>query len=306
MNFKYTTKMSIKMKNILLLTMGLVLFYTGFAQQGKVLEGKVVKSVILGREVKYSIYLPADYESSARKYPVVYLLHGYSDNETAWVQFGAVNKAADQLTASGEINPVIIAMPDGGVSWYINDSEGKNKYMDFFQKEFIPAIEKEYKARSSAEYRAIAGLSMGGYGSLIHSLKYPSMFSACAALSAAVWSNEEVKTLPKERYTKLFSKIYGANSEAEGDDRLSKHWKEHSVIDLVKTLPSDSLKKVRLYIDCGDDDFLTVGNMSLHIALKEKNIKHEFRMRDGYHNWDYWRSGIYDALRFIAKGFDRR
>jgi S-formylglutathione hydrolase FrmB len=273
---------------------------------GKVLEGKTIKSTILGKDVRYSIYLPADYETSGRKYPIVYLLHGYSDNETAWVQFGSVNRAADQLTQQGEINPMIIAMPDGGVSWYINDSEGKVKYMDFFRKEFIPAIEKEYKVIGKAEYRAIAGLSMGGYGSLIHSLQFPAMFSACTALSAAIWSDGEIKALPKERYSRYFTKIYGANPDSEGDSRLTKHWKEHSVIELVKTLPIDSLKKVRLYIDCGDDDFLTVGNMSLHIALKERDIKHEFRMRDGYHNWDYWRTSIYDALRFIAKGFDRR
>lgn len=278
-----------------------------FAQnQGKVMEGKIIKSNILGKEVKYSIYLPADYDASQRKYPMVYLLHGYSDNETAWVQFGNANKAADELIAKGDISPMIIVMPDAGVSWYINDAEGKTKWMDFFHKEFIPAVEKAYRAKGTSEYRAISGLSMGGYGSLINCLKYPNTFSACAALSAAVWTDEAIKTMPKESYNGYFQKLYGGNAESEGESRLTRHWHENSILDLVKNTHLDTLKKIRWYLDCGDGDFLTEGNMYLHIAMKARGLQHEFRMRDGYHNWDYWRAGIYDALRFFAKGFDRR
>ena len=72
---------------------------------------------------------------------------------------------------------------------------------------------------------------------------------------------------------------------------------------MVETKSADDLKKVRYWIDCGDDDFLTKGNCMLHIALKEKNVPHEFRVRDGSHNWTYWRTGITDALQFIGTSF---
>ena len=272
---------------------------------GKVIEGKSMISKISGKEVKYSIYLPPDYATSERRYPVVFLLHGYSDSETAWVQFGNVNQTADKAIASGDITPMIIVMPDGGVSWYINDFQNKNKFQDVFIKEFIPFIDANYRTRAVKEYRAIAGLSMGGYGSLINSLKYPEMFSACAALSAAVFTDQEILDLPTQDYNRYFSGIYGPDQLA-GSARLSEHWKNNAVLYLVNTASKEQLEKVRWYIDCGDWDFLTVGNAMLHITLKNKNVYHEYRARDGFHNWAYWRSGIGDALKFITLGFDRR
>lgn len=271
-----------------------------WAQQGKVVESKSFKSLILNREVKYSLYLPPGYETSQRRYPVVYLLHGYSDNETGWVQFGAADFAADKAINAGEITPLIIVMPDGGLSWYINDYQNKNKWGDMFIKELIPHIDATLRTRATKEYRAIAGLSMGGYGSLINSLKNLNTFSACAALSAAVWTDKEVELRRNDYENPWWPKT------ATGKDRLTKHWKDNSTIELVNNLPLDSLKKVRWYIDCGDKDFLTVGNAQLHIAMTEKMLPHEYRSRNGVHNWEYWRIGITDALKFITIGFDRR
>lgn len=131
---------------------------TAFSQQGIVKENLKVRSVMLGKEVKYSIYLPYDYERSNRSYPVLYLLHGYTDDETGWVQFGEANGIADQQIQSGEVAPMIIVMPDGGLNWYVNSYDGKIKYEDFFCKELMPFIDATYRTRSSQRYRAIAGL----------------------------------------------------------------------------------------------------------------------------------------------------
>ena len=100
--------------------------------QGKTMESLTIHSKVLGKDVKYSIYLPSDYETSQRKYPVLYLLHGYSDDETGWTQFGEVQKIANESISKGEATQMIIVMPDAGVSWYINDAAGKVKYEDFF------------------------------------------------------------------------------------------------------------------------------------------------------------------------------
>jgi len=269
--------------------------------KGKVLEGRVLKSTILGRDVRYSLYLPPDYELSERRYPVTYLLHGYTDDETGWLQFGEVNRYADAAIATGEIPPMIIAMPDGGVAWYINSFDGQAKYEDFFIKEFLPHIDATYRTRTKRNYRAVSGLSMGGYGSLIYALKYPDLFAACGALSAAVRTDTEMETTPADRYESVFGILYGKN--LVGKARLTDTWYQNSVLKLVETAKVDDLKKVRWWIDCGDGDFLIRGNLKLAEGLVDRGVPYEFRIRDGVHDWTYWRTGIVDALRFIGVSF---
>lgn len=283
-----------------------VLSYTTINAQpnGKVIEQKTVSSSILGRDVKYTIYLPADYETSERAYPVVYLLHGYTDDNTGWLQFGEVNRYADKAIADGTIPPMIIVMPNGDSSWYINSFDGKEKYEDFFVKEFIPTIEKTYKIKAEKRYRGIAGLSMGGYGSLIYSIKYPELFVAAAPLSAGVFADDEMLNMPDNNYENVFGPLFGHN--LKGKARLNDAWYKNSILKLVETTSAESLKKVRYWIDCGDDDFLTKGNCLLHIALTDKKIAHEFRVRDGAHTWTYWRTGITDALHFIGGSFHQQ
>ena len=132
---------------------------------GKVLEQEIIKSPILQKDVRYTVYLPPDYDQSARSYPVVYLLHGYTDDNTGWLQFGEINRFADKAIEEGTIPPMIIIMPNGDSSWYINSYDGKEAYEDFFIKEFMPAVEKRFRIKAEKRYRGIAGLSMGGYGS---------------------------------------------------------------------------------------------------------------------------------------------
>jgi S-formylglutathione hydrolase FrmB len=268
---------------------------------GKIIEQQIVKSAILGKDVKYTIYLPADYESSQRNYPVVYLLHGYTDDNTGWLQFGEVNRYADKAIGDGTIPPMIIVMPNGDSSWYINSFDGKEKYEDFFIKEFMPAIEKKYHIKAEKKYRGIAGLSMGGYGSLIYSLKYPELFAAAAPFSAGVFTDDELVNMPDENYKNVLAPLFGQN--LKGKDRLNDAWYKNSVLKIVETKSADDLKKVRYWIDCGDDDFLTKGNCMLHLALRDKKVPHEFRVRDGAHNWTYWRTGITDGLQFIGQSF---
>ena len=280
----------------------LFLSITACSQQtGKVLEQKVVKSSILNRNVKYTIYLPPDYERSERSYPVVYLLHGYTDDNTGWLQFGEINRYADKAIAEGTIPPMIIVMPNGDSSFYINSYDGKENYEDFFIKEFMPAIEKTYRIKAEKHYRAVAGLSMGGYGTLIYSLKHPDLFAAAAPLSAAVWSDSDLISLPDQAWEMPFGPLFGR--DLKGKDRLTKAWYENSPLHLVETKSADELRKVRYWIDCGDDDRLSKGNCLLHIALMDKQVPHEFRIRDGAHNWTYWRTGITDALAFIGVSF---
>ena len=174
------------MKSFLITSILLLFWAQSFAQKGKVIESLIFKSTIVNYPVKYSVYLPADYETSQRSYPVVYLLHGFSDDETGWIQFGEAGEIADKGMAEGAFPECILIMPDGKVSWYINSANGKDRWEDMFIKEFIPQIEKEYRIRAKKEFRAIGGLSMGGYGALGLSMRNPDLFSSCIALSLSL------------------------------------------------------------------------------------------------------------------------
>lgn len=276
----------------------------GTAQErGQVSEGIKFFSKILNKEVRYSLYLPYDYQISTRRYPVVYLLHGYTDNDAAWVQFGEVNLTADKAIADQQIAPMIIVMPDAGTSWYINDYQNKVRYEDMFFQEFIPHIDATYRTRPAKEFRGIAGLSMGGWGTLIYALRHPEMFAAAAAFSAACWTDEEIINLPEKVYEQIMAPLFGPG--LKGQERLTEHFRSYNPLDLIKTLPVDKIKTVRFYLDCGDDDFLYKGNAALHVAMRERQIPHEFRVRDGGHTWSYWRSGLLEALKFISQSFHR-
>jgi S-formylglutathione hydrolase FrmB len=277
---------------------------SALSQKGAVLELRTVNSTIMNRPVKYSIYLPPDYQGSERTYPVVYLLHGYTDDNTGWVQFGEVNRYADKAIQDGVIPPMIIVMPNGDSSFYINSYDGAEKYEDFFIKEFMPAIEKTYRIKAQKRYRSVAGLSMGGYGTLIYALKYPDLFAAAAPLSAAVFDDAAATSMVDNRWEATFGPLFGRG--LKGNARLTDAWNNNAILKIVEKKSSDDLKKVRYWIDCGDDDFLTKGNALLHVALIDKGVPHEYRVRDGAHNWTYWRTGIVDALAFIGDSFRQK
>ncbi len=286
--------------------MGLLLWGTAWSQpafRGKVIESLEFNSKLMGEAVKYTIYLPPDYETSVRRYPVVYLLHGYTDDDTGWLQFGEAPYIADEAIAGREIPPMIIVMPDGGVTWYVNDAAGKKPWADMFVEEFIPFIDETYRTRPEKEFRGISGLSMGGFGALQTAMRNPELFTACAAFSSGVYPDEVMENMEQERYDRVFGILYGEG--LEGEERLTEHYKSFNPFDLLESQNIDKLKSVAWYIDCGDDDFLYKGNSALHVKMRDMKIPHEYRVRDGAHNWTYWRTGLKNGLKFIGNKFHR-
>lgn len=266
------------------------------AQKGKVMDNLSMPSKILKMDRKYSIYLPPDYESSQRSYPVLYLLHGAGDDQTGWVQFGEVLHIADKAINAGSATPMIVVMPDAntGRRGYVNDVKGEWRYEDFFFDEFMPFIEKTYRIKGEKRYRAIAGLSMGGEGSFVYALHHPELFSSACPLSAATGprSIEELKNY------RLWAGVEGIT-----DADKESYFKKYSVLSLIENIPDNQKKAVRWYIDCGDDDFLFEGNSLVHIAMRKKEIPHEFRIRDGGHTWTYWRTALPTVLEFVSMSF---
>ena len=280
--------------SLFLILVGLFFSNALFAQSGKVYDALSMKSEILSSERKYAVYLPPGYDSSERTYPVLYLLHGAGDDQTGWVQFGEVLRITDNAIKDGTATPMIIVMPDAntGQRGYYNDISGNWQYEDFFFEELMPHVEENYRIKGEKRFRAIAGLSMGGGGSFMYALHRPELFSSACPLSAYVGP------LTIEAMT---SRMDNASSYSQGD--LQSYFDRHNAISLINNLPEEQKNSVRWFIDCGDDDFLYEGNSLAHIAMKKREINHEYRVRDGRHSWTYWRASLPVVLEFVSDAF---
>ncbi len=284
------------MKNFLFLqSFFLLISFTIIGQTGKVYDNLSMTSSILNGERKFAIYLPPDYETSQRSYPVLYLLHGSGDDQTGWIQFGEVLRIADKAILEGTATPMIIVMPDAntGQRGYFNTIKGDWRYEDFFFEEFLPYVEKTYRIKREKRYRAIAGLSMGGGGSFIYALHHPELFSSACPLSAYIGP------LSIEEFKNRFEK----NNENYPEATIKTYYENHNALSLIEQISEDQKKAVRWFIDCGDDDFLYEGNSLVHIALRKKGIPHEFRVREGRHSWTYWRESLPNVLAFVSDAF---
>ena len=265
------------------------------AQHSVVMDTESMYSEILGSDRNYAVYLPPDYETSTRSYPVLYLLHGAGDDQTGWVQFGEIRRIADTAISNGTATPMIVIMPDAdtGRRGYYNTLRDSWRYEDFFFDELMPYVENKYRIKGEKRYRAVAGLSMGGGGTFVYALHRPELFSSACPLSAYVGAlsleagkwllTEEEKMIPNEE--------------------LQAYFDTNNALALIQSGDPDKIKSVRWYIDCGDDDFLYEGNSLVHIEMMNQEIPHEYRVRDGAHNWTYWRQSLPEVLHFVSQAF---
>ena len=280
-------------KTILLFVFCFAIMVSANAQTGKVYDDLALTSKILKSERKYAVYLPPDYETSERSYPVLYLLHGAGDDQTGWVQFGEVLRITDNAIKDGTATPMVIVMPDAqtGQRGYFN--QGDWRYEDFFFEEVMPYVEQKYRIKSEKRYRAVAGLSMGGGGSFMYALHHPELFSSACPLSAYIGP------LTIEDFKAQINK----GGQNYSDKEIQEYFERHNTLNLIESVPVEDIKSVRWYIDCGDDDFLYEGNSLVHIAMKKKEIPHEYRVRDGGHSWTYWRESLPKVLEFVSQAF---
>lgn len=290
-------------KHWMILALALATFGNAMAQQtGKYFEGQTLESKYLKGTRHYSVYLPADYQVSERTYPVLYLLHGAGDNHTSWEQFGEVRHIADKAIADGTATPMIIVMPDAHEG-YFNELDHSWHGEDFFFKELIPHIEKNYRVKTDKQFRAVAGLSMGGGGAIGYALRHPDMFSAVCPLSAAPGPADY-----KEFIERAYRRIGKERTDRQSKEVLDSTYIETNLIEKFLSLEGEQLEKVRKlrwYFDCGDDDHLSIRLGGMREAMDKQKISHEYRIRDGRHNWEYWRGSLPEVLKFVSKSFHR-
>jgi uncharacterized protein (TIGR03000 family) len=256
-------------------------------------------SASVGRKLKYNIVLPDKYDQTKERYPVLYLLHGFTGNYTNWSRMGVPEYARS--------HELIVVMPDGGNSWYVNwaqsDEGQKNQWEDGIVKDLISHVDTHFRTIARREGRAINGLSMGGYGALMLGLRHPDLFCSIGSHSGAVAYAKQVgERLKSGTPTKKFGKtlsttpdpkiaIDGFSSQAQ---RMLKgqmftspeQCAAYDPFELVLKLPREKLPYI--YFDCGTEDQLYKDNVALAKILVENKIPHTFAQSAGAHNGAYW------------------
>ncbi|MDR0581455.1 MAG: esterase family protein [Prevotellaceae bacterium] len=221
-----------------------------------VLSNQPLASSYMSQTMKFNLILPGSYNLEADKsYPVLYLLHGMGDDQTSWETKGSASAWVQQAIKNNVVPELIVVMPDAQVSFYTGN------YEQYFQQELIPYIESRYRTVNARNSRFIAGLSMGGYGTLYHALKYPEKFALAFSMSPVDLNGD---------ITRLISQHSGTG------------------------LPA-------LTIDAGTGDFVVNDHPEqIHLALEAKNIPHEWIYRSGGHDWTFWQVSLQTALQQIG------
>jgi len=242
-----------------------------------------VFSKAMQKGIKCVVITPTGYKSGGKRYPVLYLLHGYAGNYARWLT------VAPQLKTKVDELQLIIVCPDGGYgSWYINSPvDSSIRYETFTATELVRYIDSSYSTYTDRAHRAITGLSMGGHGSLYLAIKHKDIFGAAGSMSGLV----DLSFFPKGMN---FATLFGDSSVFAGN------MAKHSVMNIIDSLKNRELK---LTIDCGIYDFLVLPNRNLHQKLLKLRIEHDYAERPGIHNAAYWKNSIDYHLLFFKKFF---
>lgn len=273
-----------------LLLLATIFSQSSFAQinfvKNQYVDTVLIYSKAMKKNVPCIVIKPNGHLYSKEKFPVVYLLHGYSGAYNNWI-----NKMPSLIDASNEFKSFIVC-PDGGFgSWYIDSEvEATSQYETFISKELVTYIDSAYRTDARHQKRAITGLSMGGHGALMLAIRHQETFGAASSMSGAV----DLKNIIKK---------YDSDKKF-GDTAQHKNvWQKYSVTILVDTF---SNQQMPIYIDCGTNDIFIQSNRILHQKLDSLKIKHDYTERTGEHNWAYWTNALPYHLLFFRNYFSRQ
>lgn len=262
-------------------------------------------SATLHREVSYSVLLPENYSADKNtQYGVVYLLHGWGGDQSSWGPSSMnIQSIIDLKTKSGQVRSLIYIMPQGFNSYYCNRYDGQFAYMDMFAKELVPHIDSRFRTTAKASERAVVGFSMGGFGALTLAIQHKELFGVCVGLSPSLNTDEQYKTLSSDGWNLQWGSIFGGYGTS-GESRITSYYRSQCPLHLFADKAASDFDNTYFFIDCGDDEErLSVGNGALHLLMRNRNIRHEYRVRDGAHTESYWRESMLEALPFIEKSF---
>ena len=268
-------------------------------------------SPAVDRTMKYNVVLPYGYDEpgSTVRYPVLYLLHGLSQNYTAWAR-QAVPFYADMYNA-------IVVMPDGGNSWYVNWAESaggqKNDWEDHIVRDVVGHVDANYRTIAQREGRALTGLSMGGYGSVTLGLRNPELFVSIGTTSGALEhgrtaarrlrgelppSDPDERTPEEEARRRTPNPDIGIEGFSSQEERTplgsefatAEQADAYDPFTLIRRVPREQVPHI--YIDCGTDDRLIAGARELAHILMEMDLPFDYMQMAGAHNGAYWTQSI--------------
>ncbi len=247
------------------------------------LDSLAVFSRAMQRDVACRVIMPD--APQEERLPTVYLLHGYSGSDRTYpTRFPEIFALADRYQ-------MILVMPDGRNSWYIDSPVNpRSRYEEFITRELIPHIDSLYPTLDDRHARAITGLSMGGHGALYLTILHPDLFGAAGSMSGGV----DLRPFPGKWE---LNKVLGTQQEHPDN------WERYSVIHLVPLISADH---PQLIFDCGTEDFFFEVNNALHRTLLRRGIPHTYTTRPGEHNPDYWRGSIPRHLEFFHRYFSQQ
>ncbi|WP_244490660.1 alpha/beta hydrolase [Aureimonas frigidaquae] len=304
------------------IVMGAACFAAPGAYAGQI-ASEHFASAALGRELPVLVYTPSG-DAPAQGWPVLYLLHGHGGDETSWRDLGDIGPTLDEMIGSGAIRPQLVVMPGVGDSWYVDSASvgGPGNYETALTRDLPAAVEERYPVRRDRGGRAIAGLSMGGFGALRLSLAHPDSFIASVALSPGMWQNipadeldlapEAMSVIGKSQYFHRNSvddvtegvdippapPYFGASFGQPFDGRL---FNRLNVFTLLEDAIIADVPLPAMYVTVGDDDShaLWRGAIAFFETMKADDRPVEFRVTDGDHVWLLWSQTIRDGLTFI-------
>jgi len=262
-------------------------------------ECRSLPSKILASDVAYCAFLPPSYDAEkARRYPILYFLHGLGESAQILLNSGGWNLIQD-LRQQKEIGDFVIVTPSADRSFYINSLNGRVRYEDFFMKEFLPYIENHYRVEANRRGRGIMGISMGGYGALRLAFRFPDLFGSVSAHSAAL-----IEKLPStqgqspqaDNLARLVGTAFGVPFNRE-------FWDRNNPFTLVRNGPRPA--NLWIYFDCGTEDQFgfDVGAQAFDKLLNTKGIPHEFHLYPGGHDWSYFAEHFPASLEFESRAF---
>jgi S-formylglutathione hydrolase FrmB len=290
-------------------------------------------SQALGIRKQFVVYLPPSYETNTtRRYPVAYYLHGMSGDEWNWVRAGGIDRTLDSLTAAG-LPEMIVVMPDGDDGWYTTwNNLGNNadcrrakppgrqnetidafcvpwpKYDDYIARDLVARVDSTYRTVRSRDARAIAGLSMGGYGAISLALAYPDVFSAAASHSGVLSPlyMGPHPYAPPARYAATDAELranaanlWPAMVLAFGRDTTG-WWPRDPGRRAARAADSARARMPALMIDVGTSDQYVDQSRDLHATLQRLGVAHAYAEWPGTHNWQYWRAHARESLQWIG------
>lgn len=267
---------------------------------GSRVEYKTFQSKLLNREIRYGLYLPPSYATSAtKKYPVLYFLHGLNENEMRWSSRGQTDLKLDKMIADGKIGEFIVAIPFGATSFYTNRRSGTEPWEDMIVNEFVNTIESTYRVNATRATRGISGISMGGYGALKIAMKHPALFGSVSAHSPVLLANLADARVQDRRlamFQGLFDQIYGINQDMT-------YWDANNPLHLAQD--PKKFDGMKIYFDCGtEDDYgFQAGAKLLDEMLTKAGYSHEGHLYPGNHGWDYAMQHTDASLLFHWKVF---